>query len=213
MKILLIQPHSDDIVLSCFNQILKEENEVTILTIEHSERRHLEDKKLQDFFPNLTIKRGLEFEDFSYKKYYENDSRKKFNPFEAVSLIESELGKENIDKIKNLIDGTIEEGFDEIYTCMGIGHPLHQLVYKLSKGKATHLYRDWPHSYKARNISYYKYQKEELLKVEPELIGDEDFLQLKEQIFCGVYKSQSGLAFYERGHMKKHFQDEIYKVK
>jgi len=72
-KLLLVQPHSDDILFSCFHLLIKEDVEVQVLTVENDPRRIEEDQKLYDFLNIPFHHLDLDFKDESYygfKKEY-----------------------------------------------------------------------------------------------------------------------------------------------
>lgn len=210
-KVLFIQPHSDDIVLSCFAKLMDQDIEPTILTIEYFEKRSKEDKALAQVFPNIKLIEGLVFEDNSYKAYYGANMHRKFVQEEVYDTILESLGEETTLEIAELIENTIEsEEWDEIYTCMGSGHPLHWLVHELTKESATKFYRDWPHSYKKRNRDAFDQYATEFKFLEE--IDDEEMLQMKHDVFKSFYKTQSGLLYFEQKNIENNFSEKYYSL-
>ena len=210
-KVLFIQPHSDDILLSCFSKLSEEGIIPTILTVEFDEKRIKEDEKLKQFFPMINIIAGVKISDNSYSTYYKNPHQK-FIPELVFQTIDESLGDtifDISDIIATVIDG---EDWDEIYTCMGVGHPLHWLVHELTKNDATHFYRDWPHSYKKRNSAFFDaYSKENFDFIEE--LGGDDQKEMKIELVKQCYKSQSSLMYFEQGNVEKHFSEKFYKSK
>ena len=210
-KILFIQPHSDDIILSCFAKLVDEDIEPTILTIEFDEKRHKEDEKLIEFIPNLKIINGIEFgtPDTSYKDYWGKNMHRKFISEEVMTTILDSLGDEKVEEILILLSEAIDsEEWDEIYTCMGVGHPLHWLIHELTKDTATHFYRDWPHSYKKRNKAFFD-EYASTFKFSEE-VKDEETLELKHDLFKRFYKTQSGLLYFEQKNIENNFSEKYY---
>ena len=225
-KVLVIQPHSDDAILSCSKILFDAENykSVDILTIENNPIRVLEDRKLFDFFPAVNYN-VLDFDyiDSSHSSYFK--SVKKFDELSADEHIYDLIGDDGIldlvsktdDFISDWIRKTEQEGFSfEIYTPLGVGHPFHLLVRKITEGFATKYYREWPHSFKRRNQDY-------LMSVfQPRLDGlrfekdSEHFNigehEMKFKLAQKCYKTQSGLFFYELGYIKKNLPEEFYSL-
>ncbi len=209
-KVLFIQPHSDDIVLSCFSRLTAPDIEPTILTIEHDQKRHEEDLKLVDLIPNLRLIQGIEFEDKSYSAYWGDNMHRKFNPDEILETFEVGQKNKTLNKIANLISDTLNDDWDEIWTCMGIGHPLHWYVHEFTKGYATGFYRDWPHSYKKRNLDFFNSYSKEFKFIGE--IDDAETMEMKLEVFKGFYKSQSGLLYFEQKNVLNNFSEKYYKL-
>lgn len=210
-KVLFIQPHSDDIVLSCFGKLIEKGIQPTILTIEDDPKRIAEDIKMNEFIPNLKVVKGVDFggEDKSYKGYWGENMHRKFNPEEVLLTAMDFLGEEKIEAIMEVIGETLDlEEWDEIYTCMGVGHPMHWFVHEITKAFSTHFYRDWPHSYKKRNREFFESYSTQFNFVEE--INDEEVLRFKHEVFKKCYKSQSGLLYFEQKNIENNFSEKYY---
>ncbi len=210
-KVLFIQPHSDDIVLSCFGKLIEKGIQPTILTIEDDPKRIAEDVKMNQYIPNLKIIKGVDFggEDKSYKAYWGENMHRKFSPEEIMPIVTDFLGDEKIESILEVLMEVLDsEEWDEIYTCVGVGHPMHWFVHEITKDVATHFYRDWPHSYKKRNLDFFNSYSTTFNYLEE--VDDEEILRLKLEVFKKCYKSQSGLLYFEQKNIEKNFSEKYY---
>jgi len=71
-KLLLIQPHSDDILFSCSHFLFLPQYEVQVLTVENDPKRIAEDEKLFDFLNIPFHHLDLDFKDDSYYEFHKN---------------------------------------------------------------------------------------------------------------------------------------------
>jgi hypothetical protein len=216
-NLLLIQPHSDDIIFSASN-FLKDRHkyeDVIILTVEHNEKRLQEDELLCEQFDIqlLTLKTKVSSENF-HKEYYSD--KKLMSDDSAMSFCHLKLGENKLKRLKRELEETLDlfkqEGF-VIVTCLGVGHPFHWLVRVLTEDFSDLFYRDFPHSYKRRNKEYFVglTSKKFKLKEVHELTGllEEDGAD-KFQFVKDFYKSQSSLLFFEQGYIQKRLPEEYY---
>ena len=220
-NLLLIQPHSDDIIFSAAN-FLKERGEyddVIMLTVEYNEKRLEEDILLCEEFDMtlMTLRTKVSSENF-HKEYYSD--KKLMSDDSAMSFCLMKIGENKLLKMASELDGILEVMSEDGYlivTCLGVGHPFHWLVRNLTERHADLFYRDFPHSYKRRNKEYFVglTNSEFKLKQVHELTGlkEEDGAN-KFQFVKDFYKSQSSLLFFEQGYIKKMLPEEYYeKVK
>lgn len=216
-NLLLIQPHSDDIIFSAAN-FLKERNkydQVIMLTVEYNEKRLEEDRLLCEEFDMelFTLRTKVSSENF-HKEYYSD--KKLMSDDSAFTFCLMKIGENKMLKLASELDGILEvlsnDGF-KIVTCLGVGHPFHWLVRSLTEKHADLFYRDFPHSYKRRNKEYFVglTSKKFKLKEVHELTGllEEDGAD-KFQFVKDFYKSQSSLLFFEQGYIKKMLPEEYY---
>lgn len=211
-NVLLVQPHSDDILFSCSNVLFNHEkyNDITILTIENNPKRILEDKKLEDLFPVKIKTLDFDYIDKSHKEYFKKYPH--IDPACVMEFMGETLGDKKIEELYDQIIKKLKEACDHgciIYTCLGIGHPFHYLVHAFTKDQSDFFYREWPHSYKRRNEAHVKELKSEFTFVEK--FDSEENHALKFQIAKEIYKTQSSLLFFEQGKIKKQYPEEIYK--
>ena len=208
---MFIQPHSDDIILSCFDRLNEKGIQPTILTIEHDEKRSKEDLGLIEAIPNLKVINGVDLgkEETSYKDYWGQNMHRKFVPEEVMDVLLNSLDNDKIDSILELLEQTINsEDWDEIYTCMGVGHPLHWFIHETTKDVATKFYRDWPHSYKKRNLTFFNEYSQTFDFIEE--VNDDEVLESKHRLFKKYYKTQSGLLYFEQKNIEKNFSEKYY---
>jgi len=209
--LLLIQPHSDDIIFSASYFLFNREKygKVTMLTIEYDEKRLEEDAKLCEMFDMklLTIKTKVDSKGY-HKEYYAD--RKKIDDDSAWEFCLSKLGKKKMNKMINDIDRVLDKYSDRtIVTCMGVGHPFHWLITLLTSEDADLFYRDFPHSYKRRNQEYLKLVQQENFKPNFEFF-DKELHDKKFDIVKQIYKSQSSLLFFEKRYIEKLLPEEFY---
>jgi hypothetical protein len=216
-NLLLIQPHSDDIIFSAAN-FLKDRhkyNEVIMLTVEHNEKRFEEDRLLCETFDMtlMTLRTKVSSENF-HKEYYSD--KKLLSDDSAMSFCLMKIGENKMLKLASELDGILEtlsgDGY-LIVTCLGVGHPFHWLVRMFTERHSDLFYRDFPHSYKKRNKEYFVglTNSDFKLKESHEIVGliDEDGAN-KFQFVKDFYKSQSSLLFFEQGYIKKMLPEEYY---
>jgi hypothetical protein len=216
-NLLLIQPHSDDIMFSAshflFNK--KKNQKITILTIEYNEKRLQEDLDICKIFnvDLISLKSRVDSSNY-HKEYYSKHS--KMDDKTALKFCTSKIGKDNLfdlwDEINSVIKKYKKDGY-KVVTCLGVGHPFHWITRIMTEEYADLYYRDFPHSYKRRNQEYINGLVNSKFKISflssPEKDHDE-----KIRIISKHYKSQSSLMFFEQRYINKRLPEEFYeKVK
>lgn len=212
--ILLIQPHSDDILFSSAKYLFESSGykSVTILTFENDEKRIREDKKLLDYFGNLSIEHlDVDYIDKSHKEYFQQNKRVSDNAFQ---FLEAKMGEKKMISFAHQYKKYLSEKKKkcknlEIITCLGVGHPFHYFVNFLTSSEADYFYREFPHSYKRRNQEQFKELMAEGYKLSHEY-DEKEMNELKFQIASKVYRSQSGLMFFEYGYIKKLLAEQYF---
>ena len=214
-KILIVQPHSDDAILSCSRFLLGDDFKVKVLTIDNDSKRLEEDRKVAK-----TI--GVKYIPFAFDVQDENDYGEFFKQYGK----QAELNDDNVldfyrkrfgrDKIKgfrkalrNKILSYIDKGY--VICCpLGIGHPFHYFVrYVLRKIEDDFIfYREFPHSYKRKAKNQFESELKNIELLQD--FDDEDVNTLKYEIAQKFYKSQSGFFFYEHDSIKKLYPEEFY---
>ena len=216
IKLLCVQPHSDDVLFSASHFLFDDKYEVEILTIENNTKRVAEDEKLYEFLGIPYHHLKVEFDDQSFygfhKKYDEVTSQN------AVEWLEEFFGEETVGKIREEIVSFIKKFYSkhpdvQIVVPWGVGHPFHIFVrdtIEIATAGKENLwyYRDFPHSYKKRAKSQVVAQLEDYeLK---ESISVAEFHDVKWDLAKKFYKSQSGLLWFEQGYIKKQLPEDIY---
>lgn len=209
--LLLIQPHSDDIIFSAsyylFNR--KKFGKVTILTVEYDSKRLDEDKQLCEKFnvELIGLKTKVESKNF-HKEYY--STRKKIDDESAWEFCLDKIGEKKMNKMIKSLDKVLDKYSDRtIITPLGVGHPFHWLVTLLTQDSADIFYRDFPHSYKRRNQDYLKLVLEERFTKKFEYLDKEKHAE-KFDTVKKIYKSQSSLLFFEKRYIDKQLPEEFY---
>lgn len=215
-KMLLIQPHSDDILFSASHLLFNDEIDKEVLTIENNVKRVKEDEKLYDFLNIKYSHLNVEFDDQSFYGFHKRyDNVESENSFEYLSEF---FGNEKLLEIKKEIVDFIEKYISEnknvvIVLPWGVGHPFHifvrDVVTEVIKDRMKlWFYRDFPHSYKKRA----REQVNEQLKNYYLLISTPvvDFCDVKWDLAKKFYKSQSGLLWFEQGYIAKNLPEDIY---
>lgn len=217
IKLLLIQPHSDDILFSCSYFLLHtDEYEVEVLTIENNPTRITEDRKLFEFLNIPFHHLDADFDDQSYYGYHKK--HKEVTVEESIIWLREFFGNSVLVDVKSKLRKFLYDFFKthKDYTIVapwGIGHPFHIFVRDLLEDMKFSMwyYREFPHSYKRRSkLQVEKQQSDyEIIKRFPV----KDFYDVKWAIAKKFYKSQSSLLFFESGHIKKQYDEEIYILK
>ena len=215
--LLLIQPHSDDILFSCAKYLFESADykSVTVLTFENDEKRIKEDERLLDFFGNLKIEHlNVDYIDKSHKEYFQQNKRVSDNAFQ---FLEAKMGEKKMVEFfkqyeRYLIDKKKKSTNLEVITCLGVGHPFHYFVNYLTSDEADYFYREFPHSYKRRNQDQYKELLAEGYKMSHEY-DEKEMNKLKFDVASKVYRSQSGLMFFEYGYIKKCLPEQYFTFK
>lgn len=212
-KLLLIQPHSDDILFSA-SQFLFEADKykkVKILTVEFDPDRLLEDESVCRHFgvDLMKLKTKVDSKNF-HKEYY--SEHKQMDDDSAMEFCIKKIGKKKFNKLLNELDELIDKykkrGYT-IVTCLGVGHPFHWLTRVITQEKADIFYRDFPHSYKRRNQAYLN----GIVNSEFELkstSNPEEHHDAKFSLIKSYYKSQSSLLFFEKRYIDKRLPEEFY---
>lgn len=214
-KLLLVQPHSDDILFSCSHLLFDDSYEKEVLTIENNSKRIAEDEKLYSFLGIPFHHLEVEFDDQSYygyhKQYKEVTIEQSYNYlrefFDSYTLNEIE------DAIENFLNKFFKRNKTEdvmVVAPWGVGHPFHLFVRDVLEKKISIMwyYREFPHSYKRRSQTQVNKQKKEykLLSSTPV----EDFDDVKWELAKKFYKSQSSLLWFEQGYINKRIPEEVY---
>lgn len=209
-NVLLVQPHSDDIIFSASKYLhnRKKYDDVIMLTIEHDEDRLKEDIELCNKFDIqlLTLETKVSSKNF-HKEYYQQHST--MDDKSAWEFCLNKIGKKEMSNLTNELNELLimMKPTYQIITCLGVGHPFHFLTTKLTKEHADLFYRDFPHSYKRRNKEYFNgiVNSEFQLKNTFDINKFDKFSYVKE-----YYKSQSSLLFFEKNYIDKMLPEEYY---
>lgn len=214
-KMLLIQPHSDDILFSCSHLLFNNLFDKQILTIENNQKRIDEDKRLYSFLKINFNHLNVSFDDQSYYGYHKmykevtiSDSYNYLKDFfnaEILRDIECQLANFLSDFLKNNKGAVVVAPW-------GIGHPFHlfirDLIEKNLNNTTIWYYREFPHSYKKRSKVQVEKQKDEYKLLYS--VNINDFEDVKWDLAKKFYKTQSSLLFFEQGYIKKQLPEEIY---
>lgn len=212
-KLLLIQPHSDDILLSCSHYLFQPEYEVQVLTVENNPKRIKEDEKLFNFLNVPFHHLELDFIDESYYSFHKN--YREVTEETAYEHLNEYFGMKTMSEIKislvKWVKGFLENnpGYSVVIP-WGIGHPFHFYVRDIIQSITYNIryYREFPHSYKRRSQLQVKKQEQEY-ELENS-VDTKDFHEIKWKLASKFYKTQSGLLFFEQGYIKKQLPEEIY---
>ena len=218
-RLLLIQPHSDDVLFSCSHLLFDDECEKDILTIENNSKRIAEDEKLYGFLGIPFNHLEVEFDDQSYYGYHKK--------YKEVTIADSQVwlkeyfGQEKLDEIKTALKTFLTSYFkkhtgDEIIVVApwGIGHPFHLYVRTLVESLVMGciwFYREFPHSYKKRSQAQVQKQLNEYELIASVSVGEFD--DVKWELAKKFYKSQSSLLWFEQGYIQKKLNEELYTIK
>jgi len=211
-KLLIISPHSDDVLFSCSHLLFLPEYEVQVLTVENDPKRILEDEKLYNFLNIPFHHLNLDFHDESYYEFHKN--YKEVTVETTYEHLTKYFGKEKLDEIELGLIKWIEKNNKkdnyQIVSPWGIGHPFHFFVKDILEKYYSNLlyYREFPHSYKKRSQIQVEKQKQEYYLERS--VPVQEFHEVKWKLASKFYKSQSGLQFYEQGYIKKELPEEIY---
>lgn len=212
-KVLLIQPHSDDVLFSCSHFLFQPDYDVHVLTVENDPKRIAEDEKLYEFLNIPYHHLDLDFKDESY--YGFNKEYKEVTLEAAYNYLNSYFGRETINEIEEMLVKWVKnflkhnKGY-KIIVPWGVGHPFHLFVRETLQNSFSNLeyYRDFPHSYKRRSKLQVQHQKQEYTLKRS--VPVTEFHDVKWKLASKFYRSQSGLLFYEQGYIKKELPEEIW---
>ena len=215
-KLLIVQPHSDDALLSCSHCLLTEGYEVQVLTVECDPKRIAEDEKLYDFLGIPFHHLNVEYIDNSY--YAFREKYKDVTIENSYEFLRNYAGKDTLAEIEYELIEFVRKFFkkNKGYTLMapwGIGHPFHLFVRDVLEQSISIMqyYREFPHSYKKRAQAQIERMTEGghayTLKKKVEIT---DFADVKWKLASKFYRTQSGLLFYEQSYVKKNLPEEVY---
>lgn len=213
-KILLVQPHSDDILFSASKYLMNRSDygDITLLTVEKDEKRNKEDEELAELFGIKYKHLNSLIEDKSYYHYYKDNKKKVFDFDDCGDLLIDILGQEKIDEISSELKSVVKKykkkGY-KIVCCLGVGHPMHWFVRMTIEKYIDIYYRDFPHSYKRKTAECIKTIPKYYKLVESYQNSEENHL-LKWDIAKKVYKTQSSLLWFEQGYIRKNLPEEYY---
>lgn len=213
-NILLIQPHSDDILFSASKYLMNRHSygDVVLLTVEKDEKRNEEDELLAALFGIKYKHLNSLTEDKSYYQYYKDDKKRIFDFDKCYETLEACFDHDKLFEIesslKNIVKKYKKKGY-KIVCCLGIGHPMHWYIRKSIEKYIDLYYRDFPHSYKRKTAECVKTISKSYKLIESYQHSEEDH-QLKWDIAKKVYKTQSSLLFFEQGYIKKNLPEEYY---
>ena len=217
MKCLIIQPHSDDAILSCFKFMTDEDFLTKVLTVEKNDKRLSEDKALSKFIGVKYMSLGVEVMDDYYSEFFKVYGRDAvLSDDNVIPFYKERFGKDKIKELRKVLKSKVLEYIERGYMIlcpMGVGHPFHYLVrYLLRKIESGFVfYREFPHSYKRKA----KKQLEDcqrgfdLLSI----FDEKEDNAIKYQLAQKFYKSQSGFFFYEHANVEKLLPEEFYVYK
>ena len=212
-KILIIQPHSDDILFSCSHFLFLPQYEVQVLTVENDPKRIAEDEKLFEFLNIPFHHLDLDFKDESYYEFHKN--YKEVTVEATYKYLNEYFGSETLKEIEEMLVNWVRKFLKENkgYTVVvpwGVGHPFHLFVRETLQSLVSNLlyYREFPHSYKRRSQPQVEKQKQEYSLERS--VPVQEFHEVKWKLASKFYRTQSGLQFYEQGYIKKELPEEIY---
>lgn len=216
---IIIQPHSDDALFSCYD-VIRKGGDVQVLTIEKDERRIAEDENLYNALGIKHNHLNVEFKDESYYEFFrENGKRvnRVMNSENAFECLMEYYGEDKLSEIADAIEAFVLENDNkrtEFFVPAGIGHPFHLFVstvvfLSVSKGMITY-YREFPHSFKKRSGEQMEEFKSNHELIKSVVLSEED-AERKWELARKYYKSQSGLLFFEQGYIKKNLPEEYYR--
>lgn len=215
-KILLIQPHSDDILFSASKYLFNSSDykDVKVLTVEGGNAKRVsEDEELCKFFGVGYINLGLDYEDDSYYHYYKIHRTFSWNNCHRI-LIER-YGKEFLKELRTILREIVKAYKSERYQIiipLGVGHPMHWFVRHCLGNLADIFYRDFPHSYKRKTALDLKDVTSYNFELESEYFNEEEH-EMKFQLSYQIYKTQRSLLFFEKGYIDKKLPEQFYKIR
>ena len=214
-KLLLVQPHSDDILFSCSHLLFDDSYEKEILTIENNSKRIAEDEKLYSFLGIPFHHLEVEFDDQSYYGYHKQ--YKEVTIEQSYNYLREFFDSYTLNEIEDAVEKFLSKFFKRnkvedvtVVAPWGVGHPFHLFIRDVLEKKISVMwyYREFPHSYKRRSQAQVDKQKKEykLLSSTPV----EDFDDVKWELAKKFYKSQSSLLWFEQGYINKRIPEEVY---
>jgi len=215
IKLLCVQPHSDDVLFSASHFLFDKKYEVEILTIENNEKRVKEDEKLYEFLNIPYCHLEVPFTDESFysfhKKYKEVTSDNSLK--HLIDFFGEKTVNAIIDEVSIFIKNYVKKNKGvKIVVPYGIGHPTHCLIRDIIESvvdnKDLLYYRDFPHSFKKRAQS--QLQSQSLQYELFDSVSVTDFHEIKWELAKKFYRSQSGVLWFEQGYINKQLPEEVY---
>lgn len=214
-KLLLVQPHSDDILFSCSHLLFDDSYEKEVLTIENNSKRIAEDERLYQFLGIPFHHLEVEFDDQSYYGYHKQ--YKEVTVEQSYTYLREFFDSYTLNEIEDAVEKFLSKFFKHnraedvtVVAPWGVGHPFHLFIRDVLEKKISVMwyYREFPHSYKRRSQAQVDKQKKEykLLSSTPV----EDFDDVKWELAKKFYKSQSSLLWFEQGYINKRIPEEVY---
>ena len=214
-KLLLVQPHSDDILFSCSHLLFDDSYEKEVLTIENNSKRIAEDERLYQFLGIPFHHLEVEFDDQSYYGYPKQ--YKEVTVEQSYTYLREFFDSYTLNEIEDAVEKFLSKFFKRnkvedvtVVAPWGVGHPFHLFIRDVLEKKISVMwyYREFPHSYKRRSQAQVDKQKKEykLLSSTPV----EDFDDVKWELAKKFYKSQSSLLWFEQGYINKRIPEEVY---
>lgn len=214
-KLLLVQPHSDDILFSCSHLLFDDSYEKEVLTIENNSKRIAEDERLYQFLGIPFHHLEVEFDDQSYYGYHKQ--YKEVTIEQSYNYLREFFDSYTLNEIEDAVEKFLSKFFKRnkvedvtVVAPWGVGHPFHLFIRDVLEKKISVMwyYREFPHSYKRRSQAQVDKQKKEykLLSSTPV----EDFDDVKWELAKKFYKSQSSLLWFEQGYINKRIPEEVY---
>lgn len=214
-KLLLVQPHSDDILFSCSHLLFDDSYEKEVLTIENNSKRIAEDERLYQFLDIPFHHLDVEFDDQSYYGYHKK--YKEVTVEQSYDYLREFFDSYTLNEIEDAVEKFLSKFFKRnraedvmVVAPWGVGHPFHLFIRDILEKKISVMwyYREFPHSYKRRSQVQVNKQKKEykLLSSTPV----EDFDDVKWELAKKFYKSQSSLLWFEQGYINKRIPEEVY---
>ena len=211
-KFLIVQPHSDDAILSCSRYLFDDKIEVEVLTVEKNDRRLEEDRKISDLIGVKYFNLGVEVTDGYYHDFFKTFGRNaELNQDNVLNFYAEKFGTDKIvelaERLNEIISAYKLSGYT-ILCPLGIGHPFHYLVKILIQDNDKLIYyREFPHAYKRKaELQFVK----EIDNLSCETFDDKEISNLKYQIAQKYYRTQSGFFFYEKERIAKNLPEEFY---
>lgn len=214
-KLLLVQPHSDDILFSCSHLLFDDSYEKEVLTIENNSKRIAEDESLYQFLGIPFHHLEVDFDDQSYYGYHKQ--YKEVTVEQSYDYLREFFDSYTLNEIEDAVEKFLSKFFKRnkvedvtVVAPWGVGHPFHLFIRDVLEKKISVMwyYREFPHSYKRRSQAQVDKQKKEykLLSSTPV----EDFDDVKWELAKKFYKSQSSLLWFEQGYINKRIPEELY---
>lgn len=214
-KLLLVQPHSDDILFSCSHLLFDDSYEKEVLTIENNSKRIAEDERLYQFLGIPFHHLEVDFDDQSYYGYHKQ--YKEVTVEQSYDYLREFFDSYTLNEIEDAVEKFLSKFFKRnkvedvtVVAPWGVGHPFHLFIRDVLEKKISVMwyYREFPHSYKRRSQAQVDKQKKEykLLSSTPV----EDFDDVKWELAKKFYKSQSSLLWFEQGYINKRIPEEVY---